>query len=122
MKKLLNREKNEQGMSLSELFVVLGVTVVLAVILMPAISSNGDPDRARDILSVAALPVVVDGQRKTNTTSDEKRRAQYREDASGEMSEAATQTDDSAESQETEQLREGMVELLTTDVLRRHRR
>ena len=119
MKQLLNREKREQGMSLSELFVVLGVTIVLAIILMPAIASNGDPDRANDILSAAAVPVVLDGLRKSNPTSEERQR---RENAPAEVIAPATPAEDSADKQEPEQLREGMVELLTTDVLRRHRR
>ena len=50
MKKQRNKSRRTKGLGLSELLVVLTVTLVLAAILMPALASQ-DPKRAEEILS-----------------------------------------------------------------------
>ena len=57
---LTNRHKRENGMSFSELTIVLGVTLVLTAILMPAIAGS-NPERAETLLSAASIPVVIEG-------------------------------------------------------------
>ena len=60
MIRVTSKEKRREGMSISELFIVLGVTIVLSAILMPAIASTNS-DRAETILSAAAVPVFFNG-------------------------------------------------------------
>jgi hypothetical protein len=55
-----SKEKRREGMSVSELFVVLGVTVMLSAILMPALVSTNS-DRAETILSAVETPILFDG-------------------------------------------------------------
>ncbi len=50
MKKLDGKTRRTKGLGLSELLVVLTVTLVLAAILMPALASQ-DPKRAEEILN-----------------------------------------------------------------------
>ncbi|MCF6284575.1 MAG: hypothetical protein L3K26_05240 [Candidatus Hydrogenedentes bacterium] len=68
-----SKESRREGMSVSELFIVLGVTLVLSAILMPALASTNS-DRAETILSAVATPILYDSAiRSTFGTSQPKR-------------------------------------------------
>ncbi len=58
MWKTEHSEKRSSGLSLSELVIVMGVTMVLTAILMPAIAGM-DPERAENILISASVPEVI---------------------------------------------------------------
>ena len=114
MKQVENKNRRESGMRISELAIVLAVTLVLTAILMPAIAST-TPERAEEILSAS---VVMDGLVRPRQPAERQRKSDRRDNRLSADTGQAAGTDMDEYVRKT-RISKGMNKMLTTDIRRR---